>query len=137
MILTFLSFDSGYWNLRMNIFLHYQPCDLKDATHVYACSTKSPNHLYLERIEHGCFYFRKRKYMIDINDGSISKVKYPYQLSATLCKYFREEPGIESNKIDEYRKIFGRNEYNIPIPTFAELFIKQALAPFFLFQVSV
>jgi cation-transporting ATPase 13A1 len=135
MILTFLSFDSGYWNLRMNIFLHYQPCDLKDATHVYACSTKSPNHLYLERIEHGCFYFRKRKYMIDINDGSISKVKYPYQLSATLCKYFREEPGIESNKIDEYRKIFGRNEYNIPIPTFAELFIKQALAPFFLFQV--
>jgi cation-transporting ATPase 13A1 len=114
---------------------------LKNATHVSAYSSKLPNQIYLLPItrstaDSGSILFRQRKYTVDFNNSTILKIKYPYQYSTATPsgKYFLES-GFNDKIIAELRRVYGRNEYNIPVPTFRELFLQQALAPFFIFQV--
>ncbi len=37
--------------------------------------------------------------------------------------------------VDSLEELYGKNEFDIPIPSFAELFGEHATAPFFVFQL--
>ncbi|KAE9389409.1 cation-transporting ATPase [Gymnopus androsaceus JB14] len=43
--------------------------------------------------------------------------------------------GLSSKTVDQLKELYGLNEFNIPIPSFTELFSEHATAPFFVFQI--
>lgn len=43
--------------------------------------------------------------------------------------------GLKGGEINESKSLYGKNEFNIPIPSFTALFAEHATAPFFVFQI--
>ena len=43
--------------------------------------------------------------------------------------------GLTQKDAEELLMQYGKNEFDIPIPTFTELFLEHATAPFFVFQI--
>ena len=48
---------------------------------------------------------------------------------------FLSPRGLSDKDITSLGSLYGKNEYNIPIPSFVELFGEHATAPFFVFQI--
>lgn len=48
---------------------------------------------------------------------------------------FRNPKGLKSSEMPALLSMYGKNEFNIPIPSFSALFAEHATAPFFVFQV--
>ncbi|THH17172.1 hypothetical protein EW146_g3599 [Bondarzewia mesenterica] len=48
---------------------------------------------------------------------------------------FREPKGLAARDLHALASMYGKNEFNIPIPSFGTLFAESATAPFFVFQV--
>ncbi|KAM6494929.1 hypothetical protein JOM56_009552 [Amanita muscaria] len=48
---------------------------------------------------------------------------------------FVQPRGLESTELTSLPSLYGWNEFDIPIPSFSELFSEQATAPFFVFQI--
>lgn len=59
---------------------------------------------------------------------------YPSSESPPLAKYHAPK-GLSGKQIPEELNLYGKNEFNIPIPSFTALFAEHATAPFFVFQV--
>jgi cation-transporting ATPase 13A1 len=79
------------------------------------------------------FEFQKRVFKLDEATGSWLKPRYPTDqplaFYANATGYTAEEPFKAAvNR-------WGLNRFDIPLPTFADLYIEQATAPFFVFQV--
>jgi manganese-transporting P-type ATPase len=43
--------------------------------------------------------------------------------------------GIANEDIKKFTILYGKNEFDIPIPSFQALFAEHAVAPFFVFQI--
>ena len=48
---------------------------------------------------------------------------------------FGKPKGLTQKDSEELTAQYGKNEFDIPIPTFTELFSEHATAPFFVFQI--
>ena len=57
-----------------------------------------------------------------------------YDIASPLSDYLNAT-GLSSQEVEERRKRYGENIYDIPLPTFGELFKEHAVAPFFVFQL--
>ncbi|KAJ8082505.1 putative cation-transporting ATPase 1 [Marasmius tenuissimus] len=75
---------------------------------------------------------------------SFTKLPYPSSGKPPLSKFLnpRTLPGVKSLRfglttpeVEELKELYGLNEFNIPIPSFSELFSEHATAPFFVFQI--
>ncbi|KAI9031163.1 hypothetical protein DFJ74DRAFT_654815 [Hyaloraphidium curvatum] len=81
------------------------------------------------------FVFQKRKFFYDDAKRAFVKLQYPSSKSYPL-KHFYESSGIATQ--GEWKLAlakFGANFFDIPIPTFQELFQQHMVAPFFVFQL--
>jgi cation-transporting ATPase 13A1 len=78
------------------------------------------------------FMFQNRKYMF--LDGAFRRVKPPVtmQLSAYLSS-----TGLTSEQVKEATELYGENKFDIPLPTFMELYKERIRSPFCVFQVIV
>ena len=47
----------------------------------------------------------------------------------------KSNAGLKSKQVDDLMTLYGKNEFNIPIPAFSALFVEHATAPFFVFQI--
>ncbi|KAA8894991.1 putative cation transporting ATPase [Sphaerosporella brunnea] len=81
------------------------------------------------------FLFQKRRFIYNSETGSFSPLVYPLDSKPKL-EHFQLSQGLRSAKeIDHLQHHYGDNTFDIPVPTFTELFKEHAVAPFFVFQV--
>ncbi|ORY07354.1 hypothetical protein K493DRAFT_310267 [Basidiobolus meristosporus CBS 931.73] len=81
------------------------------------------------------FFFQKKKYIYSKEKQTFERLKYPCENEPTLS-VFQSSRGLESeDMIKSGLTKFGHNLFDIPIPTFQELFLEHLVAPFFVFQL--
>ena len=61
-------------------------------------------------------------------------MSFPSSLKPALAGY-KSPTGLKSAAVDDLRLSYNKNEFDIPIPTFAALFAEHTVAPFFVFQI--
>jgi manganese-transporting P-type ATPase len=61
-----------------------------------------------------------------------SKLTFP--VDRPLVDYLQTQ-GLEEDAVAKGLAVYGENKFDIPLPTFSQLYKEQALAPFFAFQV--
>ncbi|GAA6030029.1 hypothetical protein JCM8097_009222 [Rhodosporidiobolus ruineniae] len=81
------------------------------------------------------FSYQRDKYLFDPSTGIFSRISYPCDSSPALST-FQSSTGLSTAKdIEQTRFDYGKNIFDIPVPTFGELFAEHATAPFFVFQM--
>ncbi|KAK9463437.1 uncharacterized protein V1516DRAFT_661568 [Lipomyces oligophaga] len=78
------------------------------------------------------FLFQKRRFIFDPASRSFNPPVYPIDQPQPIKEY-QTSTGISDPAPIKQR--FGSNRFDIPVPTFLELFYEHAVAPFFVFQV--
>ncbi|KAI5478803.1 cation-transporting ATPase 4 [Pseudohyphozyma bogoriensis] len=81
------------------------------------------------------FSYQRDTYQYSPETRSFARLSYPCDSAPTLDS-LKPSTGLATAKeIDAVRRDYGKNIFDIPVPTFAELFAEHAVAPFFVFQV--
>lgn len=83
------------------------------------------------------FLFQKRRFLYDEEENSFAPLSYDIDsVPRADIKTFQESRGLTSqSEIERIREHYGDNTFDIPVPTFAELWKEHAVAPFFVFQM--
>ncbi|KAI1497909.1 cation pump, Ca2+ pump [Biscogniauxia marginata] len=83
------------------------------------------------------FLFQKRRFLYDPAQQSFSPLTYGIDAEPKpKIEHFQQSKGITSQaEINRLEQHYGTNTFDIPVPTFTELFREHAVAPFFVFQV--
>ncbi|ORX58242.1 cation-transporting ATPase [Hesseltinella vesiculosa] len=80
------------------------------------------------------FTFQQKKYTWDEDKRQFRMILYPCDLDPRVAIY-QDLSGLRKTKITEAKETYGNNKFEIPMPTFSELFKEHAVAPFFVFQI--
>src|SRR3954449_11013179 len=83
------------------------------------------------------FLFQKRRFLYDPAKKTFDILKYDIDADPKpKIEQFQKSRGItsaaEATRIEQH---YGTNTFDIPVPTFGELFKEHAVAPFFVFQI--
>ncbi|KAI0829581.1 hypothetical protein F5Y06DRAFT_210967 [Hypoxylon sp. FL0890] len=83
------------------------------------------------------FLFQKRRFLYDPVKKSFSPLTYEIDAEPKpKIGKFQQSKGITSQaELTKLEQYYGTNTFDIPVPTFTELFREHAVAPFFVFQV--
>ncbi|EPE28479.1 Calcium ATPase, transmembrane M [Glarea lozoyensis ATCC 20868] len=83
------------------------------------------------------FLFQKRRFLYDQTKGSFSPLTYAIDAEPKpKIEQFQKSIGISSqSELSRIQQHYGDNTFDIPVPTFVELFKEHAVAPFFVFQI--
>ncbi|KAI9833930.1 MAG: hypothetical protein M1819_003439 [Sarea resinae] len=83
------------------------------------------------------FLFQKRRFLYDPQKNSFAPLSYALDADPTpRIETFQKSHGLTSDaEIQKLHEHYGDNTFDIPVPTFTELFKEHAVAPFFVFQV--
>ncbi|OCK84310.1 hypothetical protein K432DRAFT_422697 [Lepidopterella palustris CBS 459.81] len=83
------------------------------------------------------FLFQKRRFLYDPEKKSFAPLEYALDAEPKpLLKTFQQSRGLTSpTEIERLQQHYGDNSFDIPVPTFTELFKEHSVAPFFVFQV--
>ncbi|XP_030752432.1 manganese-transporting ATPase 13A1 [Sitophilus oryzae] len=79
------------------------------------------------------FIFQKTKYIWDTEKKLFRDIEFPIHKSYSeynSSKGFQEEEDVKQASI-----IYGKNDLEMVVPEFSELFLERATAPFFVFQI--
>lgn len=129
------------WNLDIDAKFNYVPVkSIAEATHVKI--TPAPNsgigeicQIQSETFHDGerqiSFLYQKRRHLLI--DGKFSPPEFMVD-SLPKLSYFQTHKGLRGD-LEKARRNYGLNKFDIPIPTFLELFKEHAVAPFFVFQI--
>jgi manganese-transporting P-type ATPase len=81
------------------------------------------------------FNYQRDTYIISsVSPIKFTRLPYPCSSRPPISSFFTPR-GLLSSQLLRLTMLYGRNEFYIPIPSFSELFIEHATAPFFVFQV--
>jgi cation-transporting ATPase 13A1 len=81
------------------------------------------------------FNYQRDTYTIsETSPLTFARLPYPSSGRPPLSTFYKPN-GLESNNFESLLGLYGTNEFNIPIPSFTELFGEHATAPFFVFQI--
>ncbi|KAI9752086.1 MAG: hypothetical protein M1835_001135, partial [Candelina submexicana] len=83
------------------------------------------------------FLFQKRRFLYTPETYTFAPLAYALDAEPKpLLKTFQHSQGlISATEISRLQQHYGDNTFDIPVPTFTELFKEHAVAPFFVFQV--
>nr|CDP26750.1 Putative type V cation-transporting ATPase [Podospora anserina S mat+] len=83
------------------------------------------------------FLFQKRRFLYDPETKKFGTLAYDIDASpAPKLEKFQKSRGITSaSELERLEQHYGTNTFDIPVPTFTELFKEHAVAPFFVFQL--
>lgn len=130
------------WNVDIAAWFNYATVkNLDQASHILIHT--NPNNgssdiVKIERVSEGgvlqtFFQFQKKRFLWHDEDQAFSSPKFlidgnPKVADLQSCKG-------NNGDLTHERRLYGGNEFDIPIPTFMELFKEHAVAPLFVFQV--
>jgi cation-transporting ATPase 13A1 len=83
------------------------------------------------------FNYQRDTYIYESSDGAtvtFAHLPYPSNIRPALST-FSSPKGLQGNEAETVEGKYGKNEFDIPVPTFLELFGEHATAPFFVFQI--
>ncbi|KAI7862416.1 HAD ATPase, P-type, family IC [Spinellus fusiger] len=81
------------------------------------------------------FQFQQKKFVWDQDKKTFKELVYLSDMQPNIGTY-QNYNGLETAKaIEQARDMYGLNKFDIPMPTFSELFKEHAVAPFFVFQI--
>ncbi|TBU28136.1 endoplasmic reticulum Ca-transporting P-type ATPase [Dichomitus squalens] len=81
------------------------------------------------------FNYQQDTYVVtDTSPITFSRLPYPCSTHPPLGSFLTPK-SLQSTELTSAVDLYGKNEYNIPIPSFSALFGEHATAPFFVFQV--
>lgn len=81
------------------------------------------------------FSYQRDTYVLKSESPVVFMVlPYPSSAHPPLASYHAPR-GLPTRDVAELTALYGKNEFNIPIPSFTALFGEHATAPFFVFQV--
>lgn len=83
--------------------------------------------------EETSFYFQRRRFIYSSETGSFNPPSFSIDSPQKLSK-FQKSLGL-SGDLEILERQYGENKFDIPIPTFGELWKEHAVAPFFVFQM--
>lgn len=83
------------------------------------------------------FLFQKRRFLYDPESKSFSTLQYDIDREPKpTIGHFQTSRGIDKQAdLSRLEQHYGSNTFDIPVPTFGELFKEHAVAPFFVFQI--
>lgn len=83
------------------------------------------------------FLFQKRRFLWDDSKASFAPLTYAIdEEPKPTIGSFQASKGLQkSTEIEKLTQYYGKNLFDIPVPTFTELFKEHAVAPFFVFQI--
>ena len=83
------------------------------------------------------FLFQKRRFLYKPETKSFETLKYDIDAEPKpTIGHFQSSRGIEKQaEVSRIEQHYGSNTFDIPVPTFTELFKEHAVAPFFVFQI--
>lgn len=79
------------------------------------------------------FLYQKRRHLFHEEIGKFAPPEFKIDELPQL-QYFHTAEGLMGD-LEKVRRNYGLNRFDIPIPTFMELFKEHAVAPFFVFQI--
>lgn len=132
-----------HWNLDINAKFNYSKVDkIADASFIKI--TPAPNsgvgeisEINRETFHDGekqvSFLYQKRRYLYHSKLQKFSPPEFIFDESPKLSVY-QNTKGL-SGDLEKMIRNYGTNKFDIPIPTFMELFKEHAVAPFFVFQI--
>jgi len=83
------------------------------------------------------FLFQKRRFLYSPERGTFAPLAYALDAEPKPpLRDFQQCRGLTSEaEIEQVHKHYGDNTFDIPVPTFLELWKEHAVAPFFIFQI--
>lgn len=83
------------------------------------------------------FLFQKRRFLYSTETRSFDTLKYDIDSEPKpTIGHFLTSRGIDKqSELSRIEQHYGSNTFDIPVPTFTELFKEHAVAPFFVFQI--
>jgi manganese-transporting P-type ATPase len=99
----------------------------------------SPAICEIEREKDGrsSFLFQKRRFLYNPETHSFAPLKFAIdEEKKPLLREFQQSKGLTTRaELDNLQKHYGDNSFDIPVPSFVELWKEHAVAPFFIFQI--
>ncbi|OUM55368.1 hypothetical protein BVG19_g4895 [[Candida] boidinii] len=140
-----------HWNMDLNSKFNFQELDnsvaknLDLATNILIIAAPNCGLSDICKIEKKVndndfvsFVYQKRRYLYHEDIQKFSPPKFEIDESPKISQ-IQDSVGLidseDGSLLENLRKTYGLNKFDIPIPTFAELFKEHAIAPFFVFQL--
>ncbi|KAF8908091.1 endoplasmic reticulum Ca-transporting P-type ATPase [Gymnopilus junonius] len=81
------------------------------------------------------FNYQRDTYSVSsLQPLTFARLSYPSTSNPPISTFLKPK-SLTSKEIPDLQSLYGGNEFNIPIPSFTELFGEHATAPFFVFQI--
>lgn len=137
---------STFWNVELAaLFTSLKANSVKEAKQIKlipVANAGSADICNLERHKVGdkqsvSFLFQRRRFIFSEETGRFAPLKYALDADPKpTIGYFQESRGLTADKrLQGIQEHYGDNTFDIPVPTFTELFKEHAVAPFFIFQI--
>lgn len=83
------------------------------------------------------FLFQKRRFLYNPETETFAPLIYTIDAKEKpFLKEFQQSKGLRTQaEIEKIQRHYGDNTFDIPVPTFVELWKEHAVAPFFIFQI--
>jgi cation-transporting ATPase 13A1 len=140
-IFHIFSFLLPLWVVDMDAFINYSK--ISDISKAKFVKVTPKTHKGLtticpleENLHLGTFFnYQKRSYLFNKDRKTFSKLEFP--VHKTFQEYVTQanSKSNDSSWLNLQSLSYGENTFNIPSPTFKELYKEHAVAPFFLFQL--
>ncbi|ODV81986.1 P-type ATPase [Suhomyces tanzawaensis NRRL Y-17324] len=132
-----------HWNLNVDASFNYSPVKtIAEASHIKItpapnCGVGSICKINRETFHDGekqvSFLYQKRRHLFHTDSQKFSPPEFFFDSNPPLST-FQNSKGLSGDLEKDIRN-YGANKFDIPIPTFLELFKEHAVAPFFVFQL--
>lgn len=132
-----------HWNIDIDARFNYSAV-AKIAEASYVKITPAPNlgvgeicaiqrEQFADGEQQTSFLYQKRRHLFHPASGKFAPPEFKID-ELPLLSYFQKTTGLKGS-LEKMTRNYGKNRFDIPIPTFLELFKEHAVAPFFVFQI--